>query len=167
MLLLVLLFMMTSVICPGTTVSATNAGGQSPVSINEQSPPPAGAGAGVSTRVLWKVTGYKVGAGAVWGKEEAERMLFKPLDIGSGHITFDGKTCRNVEFKIMTVKADEYFGQAYHLSPRTLGIGEESVEVIKTSCDLPGFADYVRLKDRRLLILVNGVVFYLEPAVNY
>jgi hypothetical protein len=159
--------MMTSIICLGTTMSATNGGGQPPVSKNEKLPPPADAGAGVSIRVLWSVAGYKVGAGAVWGKEEAEKMLFKPLDIGPAYITFDGKTCHNIEFKKMTVKADEYFYQAYHLSPQALGIGEESLEVVKTSCDLPGFAEYVQLKDRRLLIQVNGVFFYFEPAVNY
>ena len=38
---------------------------------------------------------------------------------------------------------------------------------MKTSCDLPGFAEYLRLKDRRLIIQVNGVFFYFTPVVDY
>ena len=104
---------------------------------------------------------------ALWGKEEAEKLLFKPLDIGATYITFDGKTCRDIVFKTMSIKAKEYLDRAYHTSPRALGIAEEALEVVKTNCDLPGFAEYMRLKDRRLVIHVNGVFFYFEAAVNY
>ncbi len=146
---------------------ALHAEGQSPVSKTEGLPSPPAAGVGNSIRILWRVTEYKVGESAVWGEEEAQKLLFKPLDIGATYITFDGKTCRNIVFKKTRVKAEEYLDQAYHTSPRALGIGEEALEVVKTNCDMPGFAEYVRLKDRRLVIHIDGVFFYFEPAVNY
>ena len=122
---------------------------------------------GVSMRVLWTVSGYSLGINAVWGKEEACKLLFKPVDIDANSITFDGRKCVNVTFKKETVKAKEYLDNMFHTTPQTLGIEVESVEVIRTNCELPGFAEYLRLRDRRLVIHINGVFFYLEPAVNY
>lgn len=122
---------------------------------------------GVSMRVLWTISEYKVGEGAVWGEDEARELLFKPLDIDTTQITFDGKTCRNVIFQREKVNAKEYLDHAYRTTPRALGIEDETVELVKTNCDLPGFAEFMRLKDRRLIIHLNGVFFYFQPAVNY
>ncbi len=143
-----------------STTSNSTAGG------NIQ-PQPQAMGGSVSMRVLWTVSEYRLGTNAVWGNEEARKLLFKPLDIDANSITFDGKTCRNVIFKKETVKAKEYLDNLFHTTPQTLGIEDETVEVIKTDCNLPGFAEYLRLRDRRLVIHINGVFFYLEPAVNY
>jgi hypothetical protein len=118
-------------------------------------------------RVLWTVSEYRLGTNAVWGNEEARKLLFQPLDIDVNYITFNGKTCRNVTFKKEQVKAKKYLAHAYKTTPKALGIEDETIEVIKTNCSLPGFAEYLRLKDRRLVIQINGVFFYLEPAVNY
>jgi len=65
------------------------------------------------------------------------------------------------------VNAKEYLARVYRTTSRALGIDEEVVEVVKTNCDLPGFAEYIRLRDRRLVIHINGVFFFFEPAVNY
>jgi hypothetical protein len=140
---------------------------QSPLSkIDGQCPQLVRSG-GVSMRVLWVISKYKVGEGAVWGEEEARKLLFKPLNIDATNITFDGQTCHNVIFEKRMVNAKEYLANVYRTTPRALGIEEEVVEMVKTNCDLPGFAEYIRLKDRRLIIHLNGVFFYLEPAVNY
>lgn len=151
----------------GTSMFAANPKGQSPVLKTEGLSSPATASGGVSMRVLWTVSGYKVGEGAVWGEEEARKLLFKPLDIDATTITFDGKMCRDVIFKKEMVNTKEYLNRVYQTTPETLGIQEEVVEVVKTNCDLPGFGEYMRLRDRRLIIHLNGIFFYFRPAVNY
>jgi len=151
----------------GATIKEQTTEPQSAVLKNEGTPLPPTAGAGVSMRVLWTVSEYRLGTNAVWGNEEARKLLFQPLDIDVNYITFDGKKCRNVTFKKEQVKAKEYLAHAYKTTPKALGIEDETIEVIKTNCSLPGFAEYLRLKDRRLVIHINGVFFYLEPAVNY
>jgi hypothetical protein len=162
------LFVVTALVgVLGISMFAPHVEGQSPELKTQGLPSPPAAGVGDSIRVLWRVTEYKVGESAVLGKEEAQKLLFKPLDIGETYIAFDGKTCRDIVFKKTRVEAGEYFDQTYNTSPRALGIGEEALEVVKTNCDLPGFAEYVRLKDRRLVIHIDGVFFYFEPAVNY
>ena len=157
-LLLPLLFGLIFIISCSITSKST-------VENNIQPQPPAGTG--VSMRVLWTVSAYIIGERAIWGENEARLLLFQPLDIDANYITFNGKTCRNVTFKKETVKTKGYLENFFHTSPQALGIADETLEVIKTNCDLPGFAEYLRLKDRRLVIRISGVFFYLEPAVNY
>jgi hypothetical protein len=148
-------------------IFAPNPGEKSPVLKTEGLSSPSTVSGGVSIRVLWRVSGYKVGESAVWGEEEAHRLLFKPLDIEGTKITFDGRACQDVIFGKETVNAKEYLDRVYRTTPRAIGIDEEVVEVVKTNCDLPGFAEYIRLKDRRLVIHINGVFFFFEPSVNY
>ncbi|MHB8773462.1 MAG: hypothetical protein ACYC7J_20925 [Syntrophales bacterium] len=145
----------------------TDADAASPAAKTAGQAAPSSAGAGVSIRVLWTVTAYKAGEGAVMGNEEAAKMLFKPLDIGSTYITFDGKTCGDVVFQKTQVEARGYLDRVYHVTPQALGIDQESLEVVQTDCSLPGFAEYLRLKRGRIIIHVGGVFFFFEPAVNY
>lgn len=151
----------------GTSMFAANPEDQSPVLKTEGLSSPATASGGVSMRVLWTISEYKLGESAAWGEEEARKLLFKPLDVDASTITFDGKTCRDVIFEREKVNAKEYLDHVYRTTPRALGIQEEVVEVVKTNCDLPGFTEYMRLRDRRLIIHLNGVFFYFQPAVNY
>jgi hypothetical protein len=162
------LFLLTTVVfgC-GTTVFATNPGGNPPQIKTAGTSSPAATSGVVTMRVLWTVSEYKVGANALWGKEEARKLLFKPLDMDANSIAFDDKSCRDVIFNKETVKTKEYLDNSFHMSPHLLGIKDEVVEVIKTNCNLPGFAEYMRLMDRRLVIHINGVFFFFEPAVNY
>jgi hypothetical protein len=160
-------FMTASVIGLGTTMFATTVEGKHPALTTEGMSPLSTGGGGVSMRVLWTVSEYRMGRSAVWGKDEARTLLFKPLDMDATTITFDGKTCRDVIFKKEMVKVKEYVEQVFHATPQALGIEEEMAELVKTNCELPGFSEYLRLKDRRIIIYMNGVFFYFEPAVNY
>lgn len=122
---------------------------------------------GVQMRVLWTVSAYHIGKSAVWGKTEAQGMLFKPLDITASSITFDGQTCQDVTFESEIVDAAKYLTEGYQTAPQAFGFEEKTLKVIKTNCFLPGFSEYMRLRDRRLIVPINGVLFVFEPAVNY
>ena len=151
----------------GTFMFTPNPEEQLPVLKAEGQSLPLIAGVGVSMRVLWTVSGYKVGKGATWKEEEARKLLFKPLDIDANKITFDGQTCRDVIFEKEMVSAKSYLDHVYQTTPQALGIESEVAEVVKTNCTLPGFAEYMHLKDGTLIIHLNGVFFYFKPAVNY
>lgn len=129
--------------------------------------PSAAGGTGISMRVSWTVSGYKRGNNSPWSEKDARAMLFKPLDMTETTITFDGKTCRDVTFQKEKLKTKEYLASAFQTTPESLGIAEETVEVVKTNCNLPGFDQYLRLKERRLVIHLNGVFFFFESAVTY
>lgn len=151
----------------GTSMFTPNLEEQPPVLVAEGLSLASTVNCGNSIRILWTVLQYKVAEGAVWGEEEARKLLFKPLDMDVDKIIFDCQTCRDVVFKKENTNAKEYLDRVYHTTPRALGIEQDVVEVVKTNCDLPGFAEYMRLRDRRLIININGVFFYFEPFVTY
>ena len=121
---------------------------------------------GIAMRVLWTVSGYVIGKGSAWGEQDAKALLFKPLDINDTEITFDGQTCKNVNFQQETVNAAEYLSSVWQATPQTLGIEDQELQVFKTNCALPGFQEYMRLGDGRLIVPIHGVFFFFEPAVT-
>ena len=124
-------------------------------------------GGGESLRVLWTVSGYKRTNAATWSEDEAKGMLFKPLDMDSSSITFDRKKCENISFERKEAQAAAYLERTYHVTPQWLDIADDVIRVVKTNCNIPGFAEYMHLKDRRVVIFINGTFFFLEPNVNY
>lgn len=133
----------------------------------DPNPTPPKTQTGESIRVLWTVAGYKISSDGQWGKNEAQALLFKPLDATSSSITFNGQTCREITFNRKTVDATPYFSQRWSITPKILGVSVNTVKIIKTDCHLPGFSEYVQLPDRRLIVRIKGVFFFLEPFVNY
>ena len=129
--------------------------------------PGEGSGRGVSMRVLWKVSAYHLTDRAAWTEEKARTMLFRPLDIGADTITFAGETCRGVAFSRETVEAEKYLRERFGTEARALGLEKEVIEVVRTTCGIEGFDEYIRLRDRRLLVPMHGVLVVFSPAVNY
>jgi len=121
---------------------------------------------GISMRVLWTVSGYVFGAGSAWGEQEAKALLFKPLDITDTEITLDGQTCEDINFQQETVNAAEYLSSIWRTTPQALGIEDQELQVFKTDCTLPGFREYMRLGDGRLIVPIEGVFFFFKPTVT-
>lgn len=162
-----LYFTATLVIGLGTAILLTSAEAGASSLNNKGLPSVSPASGSASTRVIWMVSEYRVGKGAVWGEEEARALLFKPLDMSANTITFDGNQCGGVVYNKEKVNMKEYLDHAFHTTPQALGIDDVSAELVKTNCSLPGFSEYLRLKDRRIVTCINGVFFYFRPAVHY
>jgi hypothetical protein len=64
------------------------------------------------------------------------------------------------------VYTDKYLTERYQATPQLLGIADKTIQVITTDCQLPGFSEYIRLPDRRLIVWIKGVFFFFEPKVN-
>jgi hypothetical protein len=124
-------------------------------------------GVSVTMRVLWTVSGYVLGKGFSRDEQAAKALLFKPLDINDTEIIFDGQACQGVSFQEKTVNAADYLASTWQTTPADLGIDDQEVQVFKTYCSLPGFQEYMRLGDGRLIVPINGVFFFFEPAVAY
>ena len=122
--------------------------------------------AGVTMRVLWTISGYVLGPGSTVDEQAAQAMIFKPLDINDTTITFDGQTCQNVTFRDETINAADYLANVWKVTPQSLGIDVQELQVFKTNCSLPGFQEYMRLADGRLIVPIDGVFYIFEPAVN-
>ncbi|MFH1446775.1 MAG: hypothetical protein ABIG43_05105 [Chloroflexota bacterium] len=122
---------------------------------------------GMSLRVLWTVSGYVIGSSADWGETEADALLFKSLDISESEIVFNDLTCKNISFQEEIVDAEDYLADTWDINRQELGISDGQITVIKTQCDIPGFEEYVRLSDGRLVVVIHGVFFSFEPKREY
>lgn len=125
------------------------------------------SGQGVSLRVLWTVSSYHRLSTATMHEDDARAMLFKPLDISATAITFAGQTCRDVVSTSESIDAENYLRKRFQVTPQALGLEEKMLTVVRTTCRIPGFGEYVRLRDRRLLVPMQGVLFVFSPVVNY
>ncbi|MDD5033749.1 MAG: hypothetical protein PHE55_03245 [Methylococcaceae bacterium] len=118
-------------------------------------------------KVMWSVSGYVLGKDSDWSEDQARAMLFKPLSLEATRISFAGQTCTGLVSERSKVSAGEYLNRVYHTTPQALGIEQQELELVKTHCDIPGFREYLRLGDRRLLVYRDGVFFYFSPVLDY
>ena len=72
-----------------------------------------------------------------------------------------------MSFQKETAKAAEYLSSAWKETPQSLGIDVQQLQVFKTNCSLPGFQEYMRLDDGRLIVPIDGVFVFFEPTRNY
>lgn len=120
-----------------------------------------------SIRVLWTINRYVILDKSKVSETEAQAFIFKPLDISEDSITFDGNTCSNVTFIEHDVNAKDYLLSNFHTEPQDIGIDDSSFKLVRTSCDLPGFSEYFRLHNRKIVVIRNGVFLFFSPRVNY
>lgn len=153
----------------GCSCAMTAAGteGKSTAMDKQNTTPPAASGRGVSMRVLWTASHYVITPQAQWKDEDVAKLLIKSLDITENSIRYGSDTCGNIIFNKEKVNTKEYLESVYKTTPQALGIEDETIEVIKTNCNLPGFESYLRLKHGRLAIHISGVFIFFRPALNY
>lgn len=130
-----------------------------------RSPGHSGSETVVELRVLWTISSFFLGEDAEWSEEEAQKMLFKSLDIDSSSITFDGKRCADLISRTDTVESAAYLSSKYNITPHIISYNHEMLQVVKTNCHIEGFSEYMRLRDRRIVISLHGVFYIFDPAV--
>jgi hypothetical protein len=124
-------------------------------------------------RPLWRVSGFFAAPYSSWGEGEAQKLVFQTLDISEDSITFQGLRCRGVVFERENVEADTYLAERWQLTPSDLGIQDSQgilrpqVELIRTRCGIPGFQEYLRLANGRLVVPINNIFFFFDPEVAY
>lgn len=122
---------------------------------------------GVEFRVLWSISSFSLGKDSEWGEDEAKNMLFKPLYMDSSSITFDGRSCTGIAFKTDQVNSTAYLSHRYDITPDIFSYSHDMLQVVRTNCSIEGFSEYMRLRDRRVVIHLHGVFFVFNPVVNY
>lgn len=124
---------------------------------------------GHSMRVLWTINDYRLGPNAQMSEAMARAYLFKPLDIDqeASRITFAGQACQDVVFQMREMSSTDYFNRTFRITPDAIGVPEEKVQIFDTNCNIPGFGEYVRLNDSRLIVPIQGVFFFFSPRVTF
>jgi hypothetical protein len=122
---------------------------------------------GVSVQALWRVEGYIQGPDATMPPAEILAYQGRQLDMDDTSITFAGKTCTGITFNRHRTDTPTYFSEKLHIHQDDISYPSPTIGVIRTNCALEGFAEFIRLDDRRLLVTVQGVIFILMPNIIY
>ncbi len=115
----------------------------------------------------WKLTDYYILPNAMWSKSDANKLLFKEAFMTKNSIKFNGQTCKNIRFNRSPVSLKQYLSNQYNISVEAMKLTEHKATIVSTNCNLSGFKNYLQLDDGRILIVINGVGFFLVPAMAY
>ncbi|MCK5897014.1 MAG: hypothetical protein KAG20_09420 [Cocleimonas sp.] len=117
--------------------------------------------------ITWTLTEYSILPKARWSKSDANKLVFKEASISNNSISFNGASCKNVSFQRSSVSLKQYLASTYNIAPNALKLTEHQATKITTNCNLAGFGDYLQLNDRRIVIFIKGVAFFLNPSINH
>ncbi len=109
---------------------------------------------------VWRVARAVPAADTSLDAAHIQTWIGKTARITQTAISFEGRTCR-VTPGISQMQAGVFLA-AHQLTPKDLGIPEETLEIVDTGCDIPGFQTLLALKDGRFLMLYENVFFILE-----
>lgn len=116
-----------------------------------------------SMRVLWRVGRVEQACtdGASCGGSFAPGT---PLDITASSITFGDRSCTGVRFERSSASLADFLGPE---CATPSGLSPTAVTVFRSDCDIPGFAEYARLPDGRLLLRQGRCLVLLPPVRHY
>lgn len=112
----------------------------------------------------WTASSYVLESGTTVTDAQAQALLDKPLQITTTALTFDGQTCQSLNLQSETVRTADFVPASWRTSGEVLGIDDEEILVLRTNCSVPGFGEYVRLQDDRLVVKMPGVFVFFTPA---
>jgi hypothetical protein len=118
--------------------------------------------ASINPTGLWTPVNNVPGPTSAMALPDVDATMKEMVDLRSDQITFKGQTCPISGYTIETKDAADYFTTQYKMSADPLVNGYKTVEVIHTSCTIPGFAEFVRTPMDSLIINLDGVFFILD-----
>ncbi|MGO5064719.1 hypothetical protein [Clostridium sp. LCP25S3_F8] len=101
-------------------------------------------------------------------KDSKLRLKLKNKDviINSKYIILGNEVCKAPEFKVKTVKTEEYFLYKLRLNPNKLNLNVKEIEVISTSSDNNPFYDFIKIDESKLLVYIDNQLLILNKKSN-
>lgn len=119
----------------------------------------------IAIKGTWKVDKYKV----IEKNENTESLINKYMNNTAQFDTkfsfISNEVCKNPQYKIKKVNGSYYILYQYKVDIKDLDIQEnEEVEVISITSEDKHFYDFIRYKDDKMIIYIEGVFFYLTKT---
>ena len=118
-------------------------------------------------RILWTVSQYIENPESQMSFDQIRSYLGKPLDMGESHISFAGKSCEGITIARTPAETQTFLAENFQITAENVAYYNDHLTVFTTDCHLQGFKVFARLRDRRIIVMIQGVVFLLAPNVNY
>ena len=83
--------------------------------------------------------------------------------MGDDYIMFGSRFCRSISIDRQMIPTPSFV----HDMLQTKAAESGELQRISTDCFIEGFQEFLRLNDGRLIIVIGGVRFLLQPNVTY
>lgn len=110
----------------------------------------------------WQITAFASSSTSALGDTNAQAYLGKQAVITSDSISFDGQTCANVSVQRHTVSLAGFLGLEYATLAAKLGLIQDQIDLIDTTCTVTGFQSFVQADPNTLVININGTFFVMR-----
>jgi hypothetical protein len=107
----------------------------------------------------WQITDFSTGMISLLGDANAQAYLGKQAVFASNSIAFDGQTCADVTFARHSASLSAFLGTDFATVMTDLGITQEQVDLITTTCGVFGFNSFVQVDPNTLIVNLNGTFF--------
>lgn len=117
---------------------------------------------------IWKVESYAFSAMSKMIEEEAKEWIGKKASFDEHKIVLPDDNCEKPEFKIKSVDTKTYLYSNYKSSMENLNINQSEIKIITITSNKNYFRDIIKIDERRIIIIKNGVFFFLskQPYEN-
>jgi hypothetical protein len=119
----------------------------------------------VSTQYLngsYNIESYKSAKDSENGIKELEKYIGKKAFISEKKAVLGDEICENPQYKVKNVSAHDLFLNKYKISPNTLDVTDDKVEVISIASNDQPFYDFVKIDDNNLIVHIDAGFLYLK-----
>jgi hypothetical protein len=113
----------------------------------------------------WKVVKYKTIRENEIDRAE-EKYLNKKAAFSNTIAVFGEEICKEPEYKVKNVTAEDYFLYRYRISGSSLGVAQEKIDVVSITSNNQLFYDFIKINDNELIVYTNSVFLYFNKISN-
>ncbi|WP_315119620.1 hypothetical protein [uncultured Clostridium sp.] len=115
---------------------------------------------------VWEVKRYKVFNSGSKTYQESKRkpanLLGSKAAFNKEHSFLIDEICKDPQYKLKEVNANNYFFYTYKVDKEDLDIKEDKIEVISVVRDGGLFYDFIKINEKELVVYLDDVFYYLE-----
>lgn len=110
----------------------------------------------------WIVVKYiRVGSSNLTN-EEAEKFIGNKAAFASKEVKFNKDVCKNPNYKIKLVDAENYFMTNFKVKPSVFGISESKVKIITVSSKNSFFDEFILINNNYMIKSYEGVLLFMQ-----
>lgn len=114
---------------------------------------------------VWKIEKYKSLNNEI-NEEKFKNYIDKVVIIDENIAAVDKEICLNPQYKIKSVSANNFFEYRHNIDHKSIGIKEESIDIISASDSKQLFYDFIKISDNQLALYKDQGLLLMNKVSN-
>ncbi len=110
----------------------------------------------------WQITGFVSSLDSAPGDAGGQAYLGREATFQEDSIAFRGQTCTHVGMQRHPASVESFFGVGYANLAAKLGLIQDQIELIDSTCALRGFQSFIQADTNTLVINLDGTFYVLR-----